>query len=180
MILWYSGGDTSIIDSIGETIVKKDDYIQYALDCYKPAETMLKMVPADKLDWKPGPTFMSLGQLICHLSDGISTELRMCFNNSWPKPEEMSEAMKQGMPTCNVQEALAKLEKDKSNLRDVMAAVTEEDFAQKIVSVPWGWKASMEKMALDFREHFVNHKMQLFTYLKLLGFPVNTETLYFG
>jgi hypothetical protein len=38
----------------------------------------------------------------------------------------------------------------------------------------------VEKMALDFREHFVNHKMQLFTYLKLLGFPVNTETLYIG
>jgi len=35
-------------------------------------------------------------------------------------------------------------------------------------------------MALDFRDHFVHHKMQLFTYLKLLGFPVNTETLYMG
>jgi hypothetical protein len=102
-------------------------------------------------------------------------------NNSWPKPEEMSEAMKQGqMPACTVPEALAKLEKDKTTLRDVLAGVTEEDFANKIVSVPWGWKANLEKMSLDFREHFVNHKMQLFTYLKLLGFPVNTETLYFG
>jgi hypothetical protein len=159
--------------------VKKDEFFQYALDAYKPAETMLKMVPPDKLDWKPSPNFMSMGQLICHLGDGIGTELRMLINNSWPKPEEMAEAMKQ-MAACSVAEALAKLEKDKSTLRDVLAGVTEEDFANKIVSVPWGWKSKMEKMALDFREHFVNHKMQLFTYLKLLGFPVNTETLYFG
>ena len=159
--------------------MKKDEYFQYALDAYKPAEAMLKMVPSDKLDWKPGPSFMSMGQLICHLGDGIGSELGMVVNNSWPKLEEMSEAMKQ-MPACGVQEALAKLEKDKSVLKEVLAGLTEEEFANKIVSVPWGWQSKMEKMALDFREHFANHKMQLFTYLKLLGFPVNTETLYMG
>jgi hypothetical protein len=36
----------------------------------------------------------------------------------------------------------------------------------------------MEPMAIHFLEHFNNHKMQLFTYLKLLGLPVNTQTLY--
>ena len=161
--------------------MKKDQFYQYVLDAFRPAESMLKMVPADKLDWKPAPNFMSLGQLICHLSDGVSGELRMALTNSWPKLEEISEAMKKGeMPSCSVQDALAKLEKDKTALREVLASVTEEDFASKELSVPWGWKSNMEKMALDFREHFVNHKMQLFAYLKLLGFPVNTETLYFG
>jgi hypothetical protein len=38
--------------------------------------------------------------------------------------------------------------------------------------------AKMERMTIAFLEHFINHKMQLFTYLKLLGLPVNTETLY--
>jgi hypothetical protein len=161
--------------------MKKDDFYQYALAAFRPAENMLKMIPADKLDWKPASNFMSMGQLICHLADGIGTELQMVVNNSFPKPEEMSglpELSK--FPTCTVQEALAKLEKDKTTLRDILAGVTEEDFATRIVSVPWGWKSNLEKMSLDFREHFVNHKMQLFTYLKLLGLPVNTETLYFG
>jgi hypothetical protein len=160
--------------------VKKDEYYEYAVSAFRPAESLLKMVPADKLDWKPGASFMTLGQLICHLGDGIGTELRMLVDNSWPKPEVMSEAMKKGMPSCGVQEALSKLEKDRTVLKDVLAGVTEEEFANKIVSVPWGWKANMERMSLDFREHFVNHKMQLFLYLKLLGFSVNTETLYFG
>jgi hypothetical protein len=159
--------------------VKKDEFYQYALDAFRPAESMLKKIPADKLDWKPAPNFMSLGQLICHLGDGIGSELRMAITNSWPKPEEMGDAMK-SMPSCSAEEALQKLEKDKIALREILAGVSEEDFANKIISVPWGWKANTEKMALDFREHFVNHKMQLFTYLKLLGFPVNTETLYMG
>ncbi len=159
--------------------MKKDEYFQYVLDCYKPAEKMLNMVPADKLDWRPGPAFMSMGQLICHLADGIGAELGMMLNNTWPPMGDIAEGLK-NMPLCNVQDALAKLEKDKSVLRDVLTGVTEEDFAGKIVSVPWGWKAKMELMALNFRDHFVNHKMQLFTYLKLLGLPVNTETLYFG
>jgi hypothetical protein len=38
----------------------------------------------------------------------------------------------------------------------------------------------MEKMALDSREHFLNHKMQDLIYLKLLCDPINTITLSFG
>lgn len=159
--------------------MKKDEYFQYALEAFKPTETMLKMIPADKLDWKPGPGFMTMGHLIHHLSSGIGTELRMVVDNSWPKPEEMAEAMKQ-TPSCTISEAMARLEQDKSTLRDLLAGMTEEEFANKIVSVPWGWESKMEKMALNFRDHFVHHKMQLFTYLKLLGLPVNTETLYMG
>jgi len=159
--------------------VKKDDFYKYALDTFRPTETLLKMVPADKLDWKPGPSFMSLGQLIHHLSAGIGEELHMAITGDWPKPEEMEASMKQ-MQSCSVPEALERLEKDKTTLLEVLASVSEEEFANKIISVPWGWKSPIEKMALDFREHFTNHKMQLFTYLKLLGCSVNTNTLYFG
>ena len=88
--------------------------------------------------------------------------------------------MKGKMPFCNVEEALAKLEKDKTTLKEILSGVTEDEFANKVVSTPWGWNGKLEKMALDFKEHFSNHKMQLFTYLKLLGFPVNTQTLYMG
>jgi uncharacterized damage-inducible protein DinB len=159
--------------------VKKDEFYDYCMSAFRPAESLLKMVPADKLDWKPGSNFMTLGHLICHLGDGIGAELRMLINNSWPKFEEMTEAMKQ-TPSCSVEEALAKLEKDKATLREVLASVSEEEFAGKTVKVPWGVEGKLEKMSFEFREHFTNHKMQLFTYLKLLGFPVNTETLYFG
>jgi len=140
---------------------------------------LIGMVPADKLNWKPGPTFMSTGQLVCHLSEGIGGGFEMLLASNWPSMKEMEEGMKlENLPSCNPQEALGKLEKDKKILRQVLDGLSEEDFASKVVSVPWGWNAKMERMAINFLGHFNNHKMQLFTYLKLLGLPVNTEALY--
>jgi uncharacterized damage-inducible protein DinB len=157
----------------------KNEYYEIVMDNYRPVEKLIGMVPADKLNWRPGPTFMSVGQVLCHLSDGFGGGFDMLLSGKWPSMEEMGEGMKlENLPSCSPREALDKLEKDKKILRKVLDSVSEEDFTNKVVSVPWGWKAKMERMAIGFLEHFTNHKMQLFTYLKLLGLPVNTETLY--
>ena len=157
----------------------KNEYYEVVMENYRPTETLIGMVPADKLDWRPGPTFMSVGQVLCHLSDGFGGGFDMLLSGKWPSMEEMGEGMKlENLPSCSPREALEKLEKDKKILRQVLDGVSEEDFTNKVVSVPWGVTAKMEGMAIYFLVHFTNHKMQLFTYLKLLGLPVNTETLY--
>jgi hypothetical protein len=153
--------------------MKKDAFCQYCIDSYRPVENMLKMVPADKLGWKPGDNFMTVGELISHLCEGIGGELKMLVTGNWPVHHEGP------MPKCNQLEGLAKLEKDKDVLRELIAGISEEDFASRQAVTPWGASGTIEKMGFDFREHFTNHKMQLFTYLKLLGLPVNTQTLYF-
>jgi hypothetical protein len=158
----------------------KNDFYELVMEAYKPAETLIRMVPEDKLEWRPAPGFMSIGQLIDHLTEPFGEGLRCLITNQWPfTPEQMEEGMKlENIPSCSVQKALEKLEKDKAALREVLDSLTEEEFAGKAVSAPWGWKGKLEIMAVLFREHFTNHKMQLFTYLKLLGLPVNTATLY--
>ncbi len=159
----------------------KNEFCEIVLQSTQPAEKLIGMVPADKLDWKPGPKFMSIGQVISHLSDGIGGGLEMLVSGKWPPMEEMEVGMKlENMPSCGVPEALAKLAKDQATLRAVMDGLSEDDFTNRVVSVPWGWKAKMEIMSVNFLGHFNNHKMQLFTYLKLLGLPVSTETLYGG
>ncbi len=105
----------------------------------------------------------------------------MLLTGKWPSMAEMEEGMKlENMPSCGVQEALDKLAKDRQVLRSTLDGITEADFANRVVSTPWGWHGKLEIMAVNFLGHTLNHKMQLFTYLKLLGFPVNTETLYGG
>ena len=157
----------------------KSEFYDAVMGNYPPVEKMIGLIPADKLDWRPGPTFMSFGQVICHLSDGLGSGFEMLLSNKWPAMEEMEEGMKlENLPSCSPQEALDKLEKDKGILRQALDGVSEEDFANKVVSVPWGWQAKIERMGVSFLQHFTNHKMQLFTYLKLLGLPVDTQTLY--
>jgi hypothetical protein len=157
----------------------KNEFCEMVLQSFQPAEKLIGMVPADKLDWKPGPTFMSFGQVICHLSDGVGGFLESLVSGKWPSMEEMEAGMKlENMPSCDVQEALSKLEKDKTILRVTLDGISEDAFTNRVVSVPWGWKAKFEIISVAFLGHFNNHKMQLFTYLKLLGLPVNTESLY--
>ncbi len=157
----------------------KNEFYEVVMENYRPAEKLIGMVPADHLNWQPGPTFMSVGQVICHLSDGLGGGLEMLLSGKLPSMEEVGESWKlKKLPSCSPQEALDRLEKDKKILRQILDGVREEDFTNKVVSVPWGMSAKLERMAIGFLGHFTNHKMQLFTYLKLLGLPVNTETLY--
>jgi len=151
------------------------------MDAYRPTATLIGMVPSDKVEWRPGATFMSFGQLICHLGGGLAEEFRCMLTNQWPSMEQMQEGMKlENIPSCSVEQALQKLEKDKTTLREVLDSLSEEDFTHRIVSTPWGMQGKVERMGIAFLEHVTNHKMQLFTYLKLLGLPVHTGTLYFG
>ena len=157
----------------------KKDFCDLVLQAMKPADKLIAMVPTDELTWKPGPTFMSAGQVICHLSDGLGLE--MLATGKWPSAEEMEAGTKlENMPSCSVPEALERLAKDKAALQKTLDGMSEDDFANRVVSVPWGWKGKFEVLAVGFLGHFNNHKMQLFIYLKLLGLPVNTETLYGG
>ena len=157
----------------------KNEYYEMVVENYRPAEKLIGMVPADKLQWQPGPTFMNFGQVLAHLSDGLGGGLEMALSGKWPSMAEMEEGMKlENLPSCTPQQAIEKLENDKKTLRRVLDGMSEEDFTNKVLSVPWGWTAKTERMAIGFLGHFENHKMQLFTYLKLLGLPVNTETLY--
>jgi hypothetical protein len=157
----------------------KNEFYEVVMENYRPAEKLIGMVPRDKLNWRPGPTFMSAGQVICHLTMGLGTGLEWLLGGKLPSMEEMGESMKlENLPSCSPQEALDKLEQDKKILRHVLDGLSEEDFTDKVVSAPWGMTAKMERMAIGFLGHFTNHKMQLFTYLKLLGLPVNTQTLY--
>jgi uncharacterized damage-inducible protein DinB len=159
----------------------KDDFYKVVMEACRPTESLIHMVSPDKLQWRPGPKFMSLGQLICHLGDGFGAVLSATLTGKWPTPEEMEQAMKlENMPSCTVEDALNKLASDKLVLRATLNSISEEDFAGKTVSVPWGMQGTIERMAISFLEHFTNHKMQLFVYLKLLGLPVHTGTLYMG
>jgi hypothetical protein len=159
--------------------VTKSEFHEIVMNSIQPAEKLIGMVPADKLNWKPGPTFMSMGQVVCHLSEGLGGGFEMLLSGKWPPPEEMEAGMKlENMASCGVQEALKRLDKDKKVLESALEGISEADFTNRVVSVPWGWKGKVEVMGVSFLGHFNNHKMQLFTYLKLLGLPVNTETLY--
>lgn len=161
--------------------MKKSDFIELMRRTQAPLKSMVEMVPDDKLDWRPDKSFMSIAQVLKHLSENWVI-IKIMVTNQWPfkDPKEMEEALKlENMPGCSKAEALEAIEKDLNDTIDFIEnGISDEDFSSKVVSAPWGFKGEIWKAVLMANSHQLNHKMQLHLYLKLLGLPVNTQTLY--
>jgi hypothetical protein len=164
-----------------EEIVKKSDFIEMMRRAQAPLKGMIEMVPEDKSDWAPAKGFMTTAQVLKHLSESWCVIKRM-VTNRWPFSDfkELQESLKlENMPGCSKAEALQAIEKDLNDTVDFIEnEISDEDFSSKVVSAPWGFKGETWKAVLMAKDHLVNHKMQLHIYLKLLGQPVNTQTLY--
>ena len=161
--------------------MNKNEFIEIMKKAQAPLKGMVEMIPDDKLDWAPGEGFMKMGQVIKHLSENWCI-VRMMVTNDWPfsDMEELGDAMKlENLPSCTKSEAIAAMEKD---LNDAVAYIqndlSEEVFFEKTVSAPWGFDGEIWKGVLMAKEHQVSHRMQLHIYLKQLGLPVHTGTLY--
>jgi len=161
--------------------MKKQDFIDIIHKTQAPMFGMVEMIPDAKLDWAPGKGFMTVGQLVKHVCENWCI-VKMMVTQEWPwsDPGEMAEMMKlENMPSCSKTDALAALKADEEGaVAYIENDLSEEDFFNKTVTAPWGFDGGIWQAVLMAKEHMVNHKMQLHLYLKLLGLPVNTSTLY--
>ncbi len=160
--------------------MNKQDFITIMQRTQKPLTNMVEMIPEDKLDWAPDEGFMTTGQLINHLTENWSV-VKMMVNADFPFTEEgLADALKlENMKSMSKTDALAAMDKD---LNDAIAYITDEisddDFFGKVVSAPWGFKGEIWQAVGMANDHQIGHKMQLHLYLKLMGQPVHTGTLY--
>jgi uncharacterized damage-inducible protein DinB len=164
-----------------EDEVNKKDFIEIMQKTHTPLKNMVEMIPNDKLDWAPGKDFMTVGQVLKHLGENWCIVKMMVTNEyRFSSTEEIVEAMKlENRPTCTKAEAWAAMEKDLNDAVDYIEnELSDEDFLNKVITAPWGFKGEIWKTVVFAKEHQDNHKMQLHLYMKQLGLPVNTETLY--
>ncbi len=163
-----------------ERIMTMNDFIKQMKMSQAPLKAMVEMIPEDKVDWAPDNGFMTMGQLIKHLAENWII-IKMMVTNDWPMPpEQVTEAMKlENLTAYSKTEALAGMEKDLNGAVAYLEnEISEEDFFNKEVTAPWGFNGKIWEAVLMGKNHLAHHKMQLHLYLKLLGLPVNTGTLY--
>jgi len=156
---------------------------QYADQVYKATAGLMKLVPADKLDWRPSDTnnWMTTGQLLDHLTDATGIAIKGFITGQWPQvPEGATMPPASKMPSVSsVAKALEKLEADQKLTAKLLAGLSEEDFCQRMITAPWNPTAMpLWWQLLLMVEHQINHKAMLFAYLKLLGVAVHTGHLY--
>lgn len=158
---------------------------------YTVADKVMALVDDDKLDWKPatGENWMTAGQLIQHVATSTGPAFKGFVTGDWGmpdgvdlsemKPEEMlmpAEAMPWAGSVADARKALAD---DKQLTLDVLAKISDDDLENKPAPAPWDPRPMLlGNRLLAMVLHIMQHKGQLFYYLKLQGKQVNTADLW--
>jgi hypothetical protein len=159
---------------------------------YGSALRLLDKVDAGSLNWKPatGDNWMTVGQLLMHLSSACGAACKGFVTGDWGLPEGMKmedippEEMlppAEKMPGIgSVEETKKLLAEDKAVALQMVDRAGEAALAGKQVAAPWmpDVKMPLGRHLLEMVGHLEKHKAQLFYYLKLQGKPVNTGDLW--
>jgi hypothetical protein len=98
------------------------------------------------------------------------------------KPDELSHFSKlrdlEVNHCCDGQEAKARITQYLTLINEGFEALTDIDLSRKIPTVFVNQGESGLALLLANLEHLINHKHQLFFYLKLIGLEVSTPDLY--
>lgn len=159
---------------------------------YATTSKLLDKVDPGSLHWKPptGSNWMTMGQLLMHISSGCGAGCKGFVTGDWGLPEGMKiedippEEMlppAEKMPAIeSVEQAKKLLAEDKALALEMIDRAGEEDLESRKMAAPWAPSATMPlgRHLLMMIEHLERHKSQLFYYLKLQGKPVDTTDLW--
>lgn len=158
---------------------------------YKVTEGLMDLVKDDMLTWKPstGSNWMTVGQLLKHISDSCGAGMKGFVTGDWGmppdfdmsnmEPEDMLPPAEKMPAVKSVAEAKGTLAEDKRTALEVIGKCTEDDLRGKIATAPWDpTEMILGHRLLQTVGHMTSHKAQLFYYLKLMGLPVKTDHLW--
>jgi hypothetical protein len=148
------------------------------------AERLVGMAPAERLGWRPpmvdeSTAVTDLGHLIGHLLScmaGLCAALHAAFPEKLSSFQELRKMKVDHF--CSPQEAKKQIEAYAAAIEEGLACCNDEDLRRKVqtVFVPEG--ETLMTILLGNLEHLMNHKYQLFFYLKMMGVEVGTGDLY--
>jgi hypothetical protein len=143
------------------------------------AQRLLDLIPPDKTEWRPLPESLRLCEVLGHLLECLAG---FCASLYAARPESLGHFLSlRDLPVnhcCGVEDARQRMRAYENCIREGFALLKDDDLARLIptVFVPDG--EPLITILLGNLEHFINHKYQLFFYLKLLGVEVTTSDLY--
>ena len=135
----------------------------------------------DDLTWRPQipQRAMDVGHLLGHLLECLSGFCAV-FYAAFPQDMKHVISLKD-LPVnhlCGKNEAQSRIAEYAVRIKEGFSACRDEDLARRIPSVFVPQGETLATLLLGNLEHLVNHKYQLFFYLKAMGIPVVTRDLY--
>jgi len=140
----------------------------------RSVERLFSLLPADRLEWRPQENMRTLLELANHLAQVPSVDLKILQGAAQPEVQGLERALTRG-------DAGALTEVWRHGVEAVAAyygPLTAERFMTETGKAFYGHEATLSEWLLEIITHTYHHRAQLFTYLKLMGLPVDMFTLY--
>jgi DinB family protein len=141
---------------------------------------LLNLIPADQLDWRPpAPDAWTAGLLIGHLLDCLAG---FCAVLAAIEPQRLAHfAELRNLAvnhSCAPAAAITRIALYRTRIDEGFVLLDDLRLSQLLPTafVPEG--EPLITLMLGNLEHLINHKHQLFTYVKQMGIKVNTRDLY--
>lgn len=148
-------------------------------------EHLISLIPSGAADWHPnlssidGSNYFRLNVLLFHLTEclaGFCAALYAANKDLLAHFAKLREVRTNH--SCEPEEARALLEIYMSHIEEGFGLLTDDDLKRQIPTVFVSEGETFFTILIGNLEHYINHKYQLFFYLKMLGVPVETRDLY--
>jgi hypothetical protein len=143
------------------------------------AEHLTALTPVEKLEWRPTPDAFRVCDLVGHLLECMAG---FCATLYALHPDDLAHFIGlRELPVnhcCGIEEGLGRMRDYRGHITQGFAVVTDEELSITLPTVFVSEGEQALTLMLGNLEHLINHKYQLFLYLKLLGVQVDTSDLY--
>ena len=141
---------------------------------------LITLLPSDQRNWTPAiPGAWPVEMLLGHLLDCLAG---FCAVLSAAEPERLAHFSElRSWPVnyaCSPGDALGRIALYRERIEEGFALLADSDLARTLSTVFSEHGEPVLTLLLGNLEHLINHKHQLFTYLKQMGVEVSTRDLY--
>ncbi len=151
----------------------------YAERQMAPTEPLFLLVPSDKKDWKPTEESFTAGQLMYHMAYALRFNGNGILKNEWALPSLRHVFVSnRKTPSASVEECVNLYRENSMFFLGIFSAMSNEEFQTGELDTLQLGRAQKWRMSLFALEHHLNHKAELFMYLKLMGVKVTSRELY--
>lgn len=143
------------------------------------AEHLLELLPPDKTEWRPAPDAMRVCDLLGHLLEclaGFCATLYVVDKERLAHFASLREL--EVNHCCGIEEARSRMRVYLARIEEGFTVLSDKDLAMNVPTVFAAEGETILSLLLTNLEHFINHKYQLFFYLKMMGVSVGTGDLY--
>jgi uncharacterized damage-inducible protein DinB len=135
---------------------------------------LFALIKPEHLGYRPREGMRSLAELANHLAQIPSVDMRLMRGDE----EGAVIALEQQLLRETPDDWAALLKEGTAEMARFIERLTQSDFETGSGTAYYGRTQTHAQWLLEMITHLYHHRAQLFMYLKLNGYPVNTRTLY--